>query len=109
VATSTSIDLTPPFVEFTVLADEPHVVLIPVTNGDVEVDLAADYPQLTSRIMIGTAVTEDLVGVQDTNVAVITFPALQRGVKVRWELRDQAADQTWLTGQINIAKDNIPQ
>ena len=109
-ASSTSVDLTPPYVEFTVLADEPHTVLIPVTNEGEVVDLAADYPELTSRIMIGSdPVIEDVVDVQDTNVAVITFPALQRGSKILWELRDQAADRTWLTGRINVAKDTVPQ
>lgn len=109
-ATSTSVDLTPPYVEFTVLADEPHTVLIPVTNQGTVVDLAEDYPELTSRIMIGAEpVIEDVVEVQDGNVAIIEFPPLQRGSKILWELRDSAADRTWLTGRINVAKDALPQ
>lgn len=109
-ASTASVDLTPPFVEFTVLADEPHTILFPVQHAGSAVDLAADYPELTSRIKIGDEATvETVVEIQDTNVAVVVFPALQRGSKIYWELRDEAADQTWVTGRINVAKDALPQ
>lgn len=106
----TNVDLTPPYVEFTVLADEPNEVHLPITLSGSPVDLAVDYPALVSRLKIGNDATiEDPIGIQDTNVAVISIPSLPRGVKIYWELRDSAADKTWLTGRINVAKDALPQ
>lgn len=105
----TTIDLSPADVIVRVIAGEPHTFVMPITNAGAPVDVAAEYPNLVSRVKVGDAATvESTPAIVETNKIVVVIPALTYGVEAYWELRDATADQTWVSATFVIDPDLVP-
>jgi hypothetical protein len=104
------VDLTPADMKINVLEGEPSSIVFPVKINGVEVDVAAEFPNLVSRTKAGDgAVQVSPTVVQNTNEVVAVIPALTyvKGQKVYWELRDLDADKTWISARIAVQEDKV--
>lgn len=104
------VDLTPAELKLVVLEGEPTSIVFPIKINGVEVDVAAEFPNLVSRTRTGDGtVLEAPVTVQNTNEAVAIIPALTyvRGQKVYWEMRDLDADKTWIAARVVVEEDKV--
>lgn len=107
-----TIRLTPARATIEVYEGEPSHLRLPIaTNGD-PVDVAADYPGLVARLRVDGSDPIELditVDPAEPHVALSTIPPLTAGPAVWWELRDAAADQTWLACRVYVQRDPVPQ
>lgn len=104
------VDLTPAEMKIVVLEGEPTSIVFPIKINGVDVDVAAEFPNLVSRTRTGDGtVLESATTVQNTNEVVATIPALTyvRGEKVYWEMRDTDADKTWISARVVVEEDKV--
>jgi hypothetical protein len=93
-----------------VIEGEPSTLRCPITSGGEPVDIAADYPDLLTRLRVDSDdPVEAAPTIEDTNVIIVVIPPLTAEARAHWELRDDAADFTWLTATIEVDRDLVPQ